>query len=93
VKQNLAFLDEELRSAPSIERLKIEGGWYAVLRVPVTRSDEERAIELIEKAGVIVHPGHFYDFPGDGFLVISLITTPEDFRAGVAALLKVLHSD
>jgi aspartate/methionine/tyrosine aminotransferase len=91
-KENLAYLDAQLRSTPSIERLKIEGGWYAVLRVPATRSDEELAIELIEKAGVIAHPGHFYDFPGDGFLVVSLITIPDDFRAGVAALLNLLHS-
>jgi aspartate/methionine/tyrosine aminotransferase len=93
VQQNLNFLDEQLRNSPMIERLRIEGGWYAVLRVPVTQSDEDLAIELIEKAAVIVHPGHFYDFPRDGFLVISLITPPEDFQQGLAALLKVLHSD
>ena len=92
VKQNLLFLDQELHSAPSVERLKMEGGWYAVLRVPATRSDEEFAIELIEKAGVIVHPGHFYDFPSDGFLIISLITPLDDFQQGISAMLKLLHS-
>jgi aspartate/methionine/tyrosine aminotransferase len=93
VKENLAFLDLQLSDTPSNERLKIEGGWYAVLRVPVTRSDEDLAIELIARAGVIVHPGHFYDFPRDGFLVISLITPSEDFQLGVSAMMKVLHSN
>lgn len=90
VKNNLAFLDSQLSSTPSIERLKVEGGWYAVLRVPAIESDEELAIRLIERAGIVVHPGHFYDFPRDGFLVISLITPAEDFSQGIAALLKIL---
>jgi alanine-synthesizing transaminase len=92
VKENLAFLDKQLSAVPSIERLRIEAGWYAVLRVPATKSDEESAIELIETAGVVVHPGHFYDFSQDGFLVISLITPSNHFREGVAALLTVLRA-
>jgi aspartate/methionine/tyrosine aminotransferase len=70
--------------------LTVEGGWYAVLRVPATRPDEELAIELLERAGVYVHPGHFYDFPADGFLVLSLITREEEFQAGVKLLLSTL---
>lgn len=92
VRHNLAFLDQQLKRVPSIERLKVEGGWYAVLRVPATQSDEELAIELIEHADVIVHPGHFYDFPQDGFLVLSLITPPAVFQEGIGALLKTLAS-
>jgi alanine-synthesizing transaminase len=92
VKENLAFLDKQLRAVPSIERLKVEAGWYTVLRVPATKSDEESAIELIESAGVVVHPGHFYDFSQDGFLVLSLITPSNHFREGVAALLTVLRA-
>jgi alanine-synthesizing transaminase len=74
----------------SCTRLTVEGGWYAVLRVPATRPDEELAIELLERSGVYVHPGHFYDFPADGFLVVSLITREEEFRAGLTLLLSSL---
>ncbi|HYX69916.1 MAG TPA: pyridoxal phosphate-dependent aminotransferase, partial [Terriglobales bacterium] len=70
-------------------RLEVEGGWYAVLRVPATRSDEELAIALLEQRGVLVHPGHFYDFPADGYLVLSLITPAETFAEGVGRLLDL----
>jgi alanine-synthesizing transaminase len=61
-----------------------------VIRVPVTRSDEELAIEILRKVYVIVHPGHFYDFATDGYLVLSLITEPDVFRDGVTRLAAVL---
>jgi alanine-synthesizing transaminase len=90
IHSNLKVLDEALKSAPHIERLKIEGGGYAVLRVPAQQSDEELAIHLIESAGVVVHPGHFYDFPQDGYLVLSLITDGEEFGEGIARILQNL---
>jgi aspartate/methionine/tyrosine aminotransferase len=83
IQENLKTLDGFLARNSALERLLIEGGWYAVLRVPVTKSDEELAIELIERAGVVVHPGHFYDFPQDGFLVVSLITPQAEFQEGI----------
>lgn len=90
VKSNLAELDRQLASAKACQRLSLEGGWYAVLRVPVTRSDEELAIELVREKSVLVHPGHFYDFPSDGYLVLSLITVPDDFNAGIERLLEFM---
>lgn len=88
VRENLATLDAALSSTPSIQRLRVEGGWYAVLRVPATSSDEELAVDLIRRKGVLVHPGHFYDFPQMGFLVVSLITPKEEFGRGAEALLQ-----
>ena len=85
---NLSELDAQLAGQKTCGRLEIEGGWYAVLRVPATRSDEELAVELLERHSVLVHPGHFYDFPGDGYLVLSLITPAEIFRAGLQRLLQ-----
>jgi aspartate/methionine/tyrosine aminotransferase len=70
--------------------LQAEGGWYAVLRVPVTQSDEDLAIRLLRDCSVLVHPGHFYDFSTDGYLVLSLITPTDEFREGVARLLRVV---
>jgi aspartate/methionine/tyrosine aminotransferase len=87
VRTNLAQLDGQLADS-DCRRLTVEGGWYAVLRVPVTRSDEELAIELLEHDGVIVHPGHFFDFHQDGYVVVSLIPPEEDFTRGIQLLLK-----
>ena len=60
--RNLALLDSELASQELCRRLEVEGGWYAVLRVPVVGSDEDLAIALLRETGVLVQPGHFYDF-------------------------------
>jgi aspartate/methionine/tyrosine aminotransferase len=88
---NLAELDRQLADRPSCTRLLVEGGWNVVLRVPAVESDEDLAIRLLRKASVNVHPGHFYDFPNDGHLVLSLITEPAAFREGVARLLRVVE--
>jgi aspartate/methionine/tyrosine aminotransferase len=57
------------------------------LRVPATQSDEALAIRLIEEQSVLVHPGHFYEFAHDGYLVISLLTRVEEFAQGIARLI------
>ncbi|HLW86384.1 MAG TPA: pyridoxal phosphate-dependent aminotransferase [Candidatus Sulfotelmatobacter sp.] len=90
VRGNLAELDRQLAGQKTCERLEVEGGWYAVLRVPVTKSDEDLTIELLQKKSVLVHPGHFYDFPSDGYLVLSLITSTEEFAEGVGRILGCL---
>jgi aspartate/methionine/tyrosine aminotransferase len=92
VQNNLAQLDRQLAAQKACQRLNVEGGWYAVLRVPVTRSDEELAIELMREKSVLVHPGHFYDFPNDGYLVLSLITPEQDFAVGMGAVMEKLSS-
>src|SRR6266478_2459170 len=91
VRRNLAELDRQLAAQKACTRLMVEGGWYAVLRVPVTRSDEHLAIELLTTKGVYVHPGHFYDFPSDGYLVLSLITAEADFSRGLAESLVLFN--
>lgn len=88
IRVNLAELDRQLAAQKACTRLQIEAGWYAVLRVPVTRADEDLVIELLEQKSVLVHPGHFYDFPADGYLVLSLIAREEEFREGVKRLLE-----
>ena len=92
VRANLSELDRQLQSHRECCRLEIEAGWYVVLRVPVTRSDEELAITLLQQHGVVVHPGQFYDFPQEGYLVISLIVPPEQFRDGIGRVLAAAHA-
>ena len=90
VRENLMELDRQLGGQETCRRLEVEGGWYAVLRVPVTRSDENLALEALTKKDVYVHPGHFFDFPGEGYLVLSLITPKRDFSEGMVRLLSMI---
>jgi hypothetical protein len=87
VRANLLWLDAQLVPDVPVSRLKAEGGWYAVLRLPAIRSDEDWAIELLAKDGVSVHPGHFYDFSAEGHLVVSLLPPAEIFQEGIGKLL------
>lgn len=87
---NLGELDGQLAGEGSCSRLEIQGGWYAILRVPHTQPDEDLAIALLTEEGVYVHPGHFYDFPVEGYIVVSLITPVEEFRGGIESLLRIV---
>jgi aspartate/methionine/tyrosine aminotransferase len=91
VRENRANLQKLISSQPACELLDADAGWYAVLRVPARRSDGDLVIDLLQKRQVIVHPGHFYDFPKDGFLVLSLITPTVIFNEGVSRLLQFLE--
>jgi len=92
LRTNLAEIDRQLAAQKACQRLSAEAGWYAVLRVPVTQTDEELAIDLLRRKSVLAHPGHFYDFPSDGYLVLSLITPQAEFADGLQRLLEVVNS-
>jgi alanine-synthesizing transaminase len=70
----------------------VQGGWYAVLRVPAVQSDEELAIRILRESSVLVHPGHFYDFPIDGYLIVSLITPEAQFKEGVRRIMRTMSA-
>jgi len=87
---NLAELDRALAGQAEcrwVTRLEVEGGWYAVLRIPATQPDEETVRGLLE-AGVWVHPGHFFGMRESGWLVVSLLTPAEEFSRGIALVLR-----
>lgn len=90
LQRNLAEMDRQLARNDSCSRLRIEGGWYAVLRVPKLLDDEEFAIGLLEEHSVYIHPGHFYDFSEPTYLVISLLVPEKDFAEGLRRLLRFL---
>jgi alanine-synthesizing transaminase len=82
---NLAFLQEKTTgSAAGV--LEVEGGWYAILRVPRTRPEEDWVTTLLRERNVLVQPGFFYDFESEAFLVLSLLTEVETFREGVCRI-------
>jgi len=88
MRKNLAELDRRLAGQKTCSRLEVESGWYAVLRVPATGSDEDLAIELLTNDDVYVHPGHFFDFGAEGFLVVSLLAREEEFAKGIGRVLS-----
>ncbi len=92
-RHNLCELDAQLAKATMTTRLEFDAGWYAVLRTPATRSDEDVAIALLQQEGVLIHPGHFFDFPDAGYLVASLIAPEEDFAEGMKRVLKALDAE
>lgn len=86
VQENLCALDNAIRRAPAVSRLLVAAGWNAVLRVPALEPAEHLAVRLMRQHGVIVHPGSFYAFAGEGWLVVSLLARPQTFAAGMETI-------
>jgi aspartate/methionine/tyrosine aminotransferase len=91
VRGNHAALREIASAYPSIELLHCGGGWSAVLRVPSTRSEEDLVLALLHEDGVVVHPGFFFDFPHEAFLVVSLLPEPPLFMDGIRRVMERAH--
>ena len=72
-------------AAPSCGVLRSDGGWYAVMQVPSLESEEDLVVDLLTTDGVLVHPGYFFDFPRESFLVVSLLAAGGVVRDGVGA--------
>ena len=87
VRANYATLCSLSRRFPACGVLHAEAGWYAVVQVPATRSEEALVIDLIERDRVLVHPGYFFDFPREAFLVVSLLGPPEPFADAATRVL------
>ena len=69
----------------------MEAGWYAILRVPETKSDEEWALSLVQEHAVLVHPGYFFDMARGAHLVISLLTREADLAEGARRIRGALE--
>ena len=87
--QNLQSLDAWLQFNGSCSRLRVGGGWSVLIRTPA-KTGEDLALRLLGEAGVLVHPGYYFDLPGEGYLVLSLLTRPEDFSTGLESLSQAL---
>jgi aspartate/methionine/tyrosine aminotransferase len=90
--ENLIELDKLLLEASAVERLKADGGWYAILRIPALQPDEQTVCELLEQ-GVWVHPGYFFGLPASGWLVVSLLAPVNEFAIGARALVNYLRTN
>ena len=80
---NYRALIRRAGSTPSCQVLPSEGGWYAVVQVPSLASEEDLVIDLLERRSVLIHPGYFFDFPRESFLVASLLLPPSAFTEGI----------
>jgi aspartate/methionine/tyrosine aminotransferase len=92
VLANYAALGQSMAKTPAVSQLNVEGGWYGVLRLPAVRSDEEWCLELLACEGVYAHPGHFFDFRSDAYLVVSLLTPEDAFAAGLEAIARRVNA-
>ena len=88
VRGNDAVLRRLAGASSAVGVLAADGGWSAVLRVPATRSEEALVLELLDRDAVVTHPGYFFDFAHEAFLVISLLPEPDVFARGVARILE-----
>ena len=87
VRENYHELKTQTAAVPSCVALTSEGGWYGVLQVPSFESEEDLVLRLLD-AGVLVHPGFFFDFPSESFVVLSLLSPSDAFRDGAARILR-----
>jgi aspartate/methionine/tyrosine aminotransferase len=88
VRGNFATLRRLASACSTVSLLDAEGGWSAVLRVPATRTEEDLVLTLLDEDEVAVHPGYFFDFPHEAFVVISLLPEPDIFTRGLTRLLE-----
>ena len=86
VRQNAAALQRLVATRPECTLFPLEAGWYAVVQIPAVKPEEAFVVDLLERTGVLVHPGYFFDFDREAFLVLSLLPEPELFSSALTAL-------
>jgi alanine-synthesizing transaminase len=91
VKGNLEILDSAISGFHEVQRLKVEAGWYATLRIPAIAEDEQTVLALLQ-SGVWVQPGYYFGMPKAGWLVLSLLTPMQEFSTGVIILVDYLRT-
>jgi len=87
-RANHTHLAARLASTPSCRALHVEGGWSAVVQVPSLESEEDLVVSLLQREGVLTHPGYFFDFARESYLVVSLLPPPEIFAEGIDRILR-----
>ena len=94
--ENLASLDAAIAAAGElapVRRLAVDGGWYAILEVPRTHDEDAWVELLIREDGVVVHPGYFFDFAENGYLVVSLLPDAVVFREAIGRVTRRIAVD
>jgi alanine-synthesizing transaminase len=89
VRRNLDAARGAAAGVPACEVLRADGGWCAVVRIPATRTEEQFVLDLLERERVLVHPGYFFDFRSEAFIVVSLLPSEDLFAPAFG---RVLHA-
>jgi aspartate/methionine/tyrosine aminotransferase len=89
VRDNFAELGKNAADFAACTVLPVEGGWSAVIRIPETCGEEQFVLELLDTERILVHPGYFFDFPREAYIVVSLLVEPRLFSDAVS---RVLHA-
>lgn len=92
IRENYSFFKEQAREAAGCELLRTEGGWYAVLKIPDTYSEEEWVLAFLNRDHVFVHPGYFFDFDREAFIIVSLLPSGPVFRDGIKRIIGRVSS-
>jgi alanine-synthesizing transaminase len=92
IRRNYEAMSALLSPSPGATLLPAEGGWSAVIRLPRFDPDETTALRLLEEKGVAVYPGYFFDFPSDGYFVVSLLTPSGAFDEGVQRIAEFVRA-
>jgi alanine-synthesizing transaminase len=91
LKQNRQQLIEQLHHWQQCEVLNAEGGWYGIVRLPAEKTEEEWVLTFLEKESVFVHPGYFFDFHDEPYMVISLLMDPTVLSDALDRLKRVIQ--
>jgi aspartate/methionine/tyrosine aminotransferase len=91
VRDNLERARAVAQRYPSCEVLRVEGGWCATVRVPATRPEDVLVLDLLESERVLVHPGYFFDFPHEAFVVVGLLVEPAPFADAFDRCLRFVN--
>jgi aspartate/methionine/tyrosine aminotransferase len=75
---------------PSVSLLTLQGGWYATLRIPAVKSEEEWVLEFLKEDHVYVYPGYFFDFEREAYIVLSMLPPSPLFQEAAGRVLKRL---
>jgi aspartate/methionine/tyrosine aminotransferase len=93
VRENLARCATLVADRPACTLLHTEGGWSAVIQVPTFEPEEELMLALLAETSVLAHPGYFFDFPRESFVVVSLLTPADTFGEGLSRIVDRFRAD
>ena len=88
IKYNFDFLKEHVGKVDGCEVLAADGGWYAIVKIPNALSEEQWVLTFLNKDHVAVHPGYFFDFPTEAFIIVSLLPLTDTFGNGVKRIIE-----
>jgi aspartate/methionine/tyrosine aminotransferase len=92
-RANLAHCAALVSERPACTLLHAEGGWYAVIQVPTLEPEEDLTLALLRETAVLAHPGYFFDFPRESFVIVSLLTAEDAFSEGVSRIVDRFRMD